>query len=1294
MGQARKKRPAGKRTRAAKSATAAEPVGPKVGRTVTRTVADAFPHDADDTFPIVGIGASAGGLEAFTQLLSHLPSDSGMAFVLIQHLDPTRASFLVEALSRATKMPVVQAEAGALVERDHVYVIPPNADVGIAGGKLSLQVRQVRQGEGGAAHLPVDSFLRALAKERGNRAIAVVLSGTASDGTEGLRAIKAENGITLAQDPRSAKFGGMPRSAVEAGVVDHCLPIPALAQELLRLGRHPYVVAGAEAPPGRDDATLAKIFAVVRSGAGVDFGEYKSPTVERRIARRMALARVDDLTAYLRTLESDPQEVRALYEDVLIHVTSFFRDPEVFETLKTRILPEILRDKAEGVPLRIWVAGCSTGEEVYSLAIVVHEHLEEVAGKHPIQIFGSDLSEKSIERARAGIFPDSAMREVSDGRRRRFFTKVEGGYRINKLVRDLCVFVKHDLARDPPFSKLDLASCRNVLIYFDQALQKRVIPTFHYCLRQPGFLLLGRTEAISGFSQLFSPVDKANKIFARTAVASLLHFAPRTEAPPAFPLTPLRTRDGQPALAVDLSKQLDRMMLSRYAPPGVLVTEKLEVLQFRGQTGAYLQPAPGEPQNNLIKMARPGLLAPLRAAMAQVRKDRIPVRTPVEVDQNGELRSCELVVLPFNGLTEGQPREDQRLFLVLFETPSTEGATKRPGKAKPASAKERGRLFQAEHELSATKEYLQAVMEEHSHTTDDLGSANEELISGNEELQSMNEELETAKEELQSTNEELVTVNDELHSRNQEVSLVNSDLINLLSTVDIPLLIVDRERRIRRFTPKARSILNVVPRDVGRPFDDLRPNLVVPDLDAQIAKVIERTELRESEVQDREGRWYRLQIRPYHNSDERVDGAILSLVDIDALKHLLTDSEAAKGLAERANRTKDEFLATLSHELRTPLSTMLLQAQLIGRNHADNPKLVVISNKIERGIRMQVQLIDDLLDVSRIVTDKMEMTLESVDLAEVVKAALEGVAMPAARKPVKLTVTLDATLGRLWGNAMRLQQVVSNLLTNAVKFTPENGEVTVTLERADGRALLKVSDTGRGIEPKFLPHLFRRFSQEDSSVTRSYGGLGLGLAIAHHLVELHGGTIQAESAGAGKGATFLVSLPFQPLGVGRPADEPRTREPALSAPSDDSTSLQRLADLRVLVVDDDSGAREAIAEMLQDSGAQVRVADSAAAGLAAVEDFRPAVVLCDIAMPGEDGYSFIRRMRALGKGRGGVVPALALTALASDEDRRRAISAGFQMHVSKPVDIRGLTDVLASLSHAARLSTGGQPLRK
>jgi two-component system CheB/CheR fusion protein len=946
---------------------------------VTTPHEDEEPPPTATAFPIVGIGASAGGLDAFTQLLRALPATTGMAFVLIQHLGPLHKSFLAEALGKATSMPVSQAQHNERLEPNHVYLIPPDADLSISAGCLTLSSRTE---DAHKPHLPIDFFFTALAAERGQHAIGVVLSGTASDGTEGLKAIKAADGITFAQDPETAKFGGMPQSAIEAGVVDQVLTIVRLAEELASLSRHPYLTMASadrgppstDGPPGDeqddDDAVdavspdhlLTEIMNLVRAVVGVDFREYKSPTFDRRLARRMALRQIDTRDHYLDLLKRDTDEVRSLGEDALIHVSSFFRDPEVFETLKTRVFPEILRHKAEDAPIRMWVAGCSSGEEVYSLALCLLDFLRDAGPPHPIQIFGSDVSEQSVQKARAGRYADGAMKGISDEQRRRYFTKMEAGYRINKAVRDLCVFVRHDLARDPPFSRVDFLSCRNVLIYFHQSLQRRVLQTFHYSLTQPGFMLLGRTENISGFGQLFTSLDKSSKLFTRSASPSGLQFAARAERFPAQPQGTASPAAEAPRRAGDLGRHLDSLLLARYAPPGVLINEKLEILQFRGQTGAYLQPAPGEPQANLIKMARPGLLPDLRATLARAKKEMAPVETKgVEVDQGGFTRTCDIVVIPVAGVL---PDLKQPLFMVLFESVAAADAAVAPAAETappPATANtvEAGRIPKLEHQLSATTEYLNSLIEEHSQINDELGSANEELISGNEELQSLNEELETAKEELQSTNEELTTVNDELNHRNQEVGQINSDLVNLLNTVDIPVIILDRQRHIRRFTPRAQKLMNVLPSDIGRLFDDIKPHIEAPDLDQQIADIIDTFVSKESEVRDRGGRWHRMQIRPYKGADDSVDGAIISLVDIDTLKGTVRQAQEGQADAERADRAKDEFLAVLSHELRTPLSVLVMQTHLLRQGGADKLKLAQACDRIERSAKMQVRLVEN-----------------------------------------------------------------------------------------------------------------------------------------------------------------------------------------------------------------------------------------------------------------------------------------------------------------------------------------------
>ena len=1230
------------------------------------------------SFPIVAVGASAGGLDAFTQLLRHLPATTGFGFVLIQHLDRAHTSVLSEALSKITAMPVRQAEHGARVEPNHVYVIPPNADLALRAGGLVLTMRSPDDSK---AHLPVDFFMRSLATELGGRAIGVVLSGSASDGTEGLRAIQDRDGITFAQLPSSAKFPGMPQSAIEAGVVDYGMSIPELASELARLSKHPYLQPTAPEPREPDENVRQAIFARVRADFGVDFGEFKQTTVRRRLARRLALRRVGDLSSYLDLLKSEPNEVRALYEDMLIHVTAFFRDPDVFEALRSAVFPQIIKNKPAGMPVRVWVAGCSTGEEVYSLAMTWLDFFGDVKTSPVINFFGSDVSEVAVQKARIGVYSEAAMRDVSDERRVRYFSKVDGGYRINKAVRELCLFARHDLVRGPPFSKLDIVSCRNVLIYFDQALHKEVLPTLHYALNQPGFLVLGRSENIGSFGHLFTPLDKANKIFVRSDVASALRPSTRTEL--RLPIGASQGRLHTPSFhrATAYEKHLDRLLLARYCPPGVLVNANLDVLLFRGQTGAYLQAAPGQPQNNLIGMAREGLLAALRATMEQAKQERMIVRRPgVEVSQDSTTTRCDLVVVPFSGL----PESNESLFIVLFEDAREAGDVlvppKRTLEVAPDAPAQRRQIARLEHELAATKEYLHTLIEDHGRASDELGASNEELISGNEELQSMNEELETAKEELQSINEELTTLNDELRARNQEAAQANSDLANFAATVDIPILTLDKQKRVRRFTPQARTILNVLPADVGRSIDDIKLNINVPDLSEQVAVVIRDALTKEAEVQDARGRWYRMQIRPYTNADGEVDGAIISLVDVNAFKALIAEGEDARGQAERANAAKDDFLATLSHELRTPLSSMLLNAQqLRSGNPMTQEQLQHTGERLERSTRLQVDLIDDLLDVSRIVAGKLTLTRYPVDLGSVVEAAIDEVAALAAEKGVVLNVALAAKVEPILLDRTRSQQIVSNLLTNAIKFTPKGGQITVVVHTEGGAVHLRVTDTGIGIEPSFLPHVFARFSQRDSTITRRHGGLGLGLALVRHLVEAQGGSVRAASAGVGLGATFSIAFPSQ-LGPEQQAD---AVAPAAAAPLERPGRPhhhEALEGLRVLFVDDDLRTREAVLEVLHLAGAQVTLAASAAEGRSAIAAFHPQVILCDIAMPDEDGYSFIRQLRGASVEQGGAIPALALTALAAEEDRRRALAAGFQMHLAKPIDIDRLREAVRTLS--------------
>ncbi|HVE66882.1 MAG TPA: chemotaxis protein CheB, partial [Thermoanaerobaculia bacterium] len=848
--------------------------------------------------PVVGVGASAGGLEAFTQLLRALPADTGMAFVLVQHLAPSHASALAEILSRATTMPVTEVEDEPTVEPNHVYVIPPGQSMVISEGTLNLMPR-----EGRGAHHPVDMFFRALAEDRRHRAIAVVLSGTATDGTIGLAAIKAEGGITFAQDG-SAQHQGMPRSAIASGCVDFVLPPSEIAREIVRIGRHPYSVPETQAAAPGGEPDLTPVIRELRRATGVDFTHYKFNTLNRRVTRRMLLRKIETLGDYVGLLQRNPEEVEALYHDVLINVTSFFRNPEAFETLKQTVLPRLIKDRSRSDPVRFWTLGCSTGQEAYSLAMAFAESADAAGSDAPLQVFATDLDDRSVETARLGVYSKDIAQDVSPERLRRFFVEVDGRYRINKSIRDVCVFSRHNALADPPFSRMDLISCRNLLIYLEPVLQQRIVPTLHYALKPAGFLWLGGSETIGGYRNLFEAADVKHKFYVKKPSGNGAHFPLQHGGAPREAFTPIMARPtGQ---GKDLYREADRLLLSKFAPPGVLVSADLDILQYRGDTGPYLAPAPGKASLNLLKMLREGLLVGVRAAIVRAGNEGAPTRQEgLTVPSNGGHREVAVEVIPIQGDGDKGRGAKSGGFLVLFEDaagaagPLPVRGTSAPSSPEPlADDRELARMAQ---ELAATREYLQSVIEQQESANEELQSANEEAQSANEELQSVNEELETSKEELQSSNEELVTVNDELNNRNLELGRLNNDLVNLIGSTEMAIVMLGPDLRIRRFTPAAEKLLNLVPADLGRPIGAVRIDFDLPDLEPLLAEVVNTVAVRERDVRDKHGHWYSLRLSPYRTVENEIDGVVLVLVDVDVMK--------------RAN----EYTASIVATVREPL---------------------------------------------------------------------------------------------------------------------------------------------------------------------------------------------------------------------------------------------------------------------------------------------------------------------------------------------------------------------------------------
>jgi two-component system CheB/CheR fusion protein len=867
-------------------------------------------------FPIVGIGASAGGLEAFSELLSNLPEKTGMAFVLVQHLDPKHGSSLQEILSRTAKIPVTEVTQGVVVQPDHAYVIPANTNLTIYNGMLRLGSRALARGQ----HMPIDNFFRSLAENAGQQAIGVILSGTASDGTEGCRAVKAAGGITFAQDEESAKFSDMPRNAVNSGSIDFVMPPKNIARELAGISQHPYVARvlppEVEALEGMVGSDLNALFGLLRESSGVDFSNYKHSTLQRRIRRRMVVHKIEKLRDYLRFIGRKPEELDELYRDLLIHVTGFFREAEAFVALRKHVYPKLFEGRKPDSPIRIWVAGCSTGEEAYSIAITLLEymwvHSRNISqAATSIQIFATDISDTSLDRARTGVYTEAAVADMSAERLKRFFVRLDGGFQINKSIRDMCIFAKQNVVKDPPFSNLDLVSCRNLLIYLGPILQRRVIPALHYALKPSGFLMLGSSENLGGFSDHFALVAKKDKIYQKRKATTRLttYFAGADYLPGRAP--DMRTSRSAPA-AFTIEREVEHMLVSRFIPASIVVNDQLEIVQFHGKTGAYLEPPAGQPSFSLAKMAREGLLIDLRTALDTAKKTNAVVRRQgLQIQSEAGMRTVNLEVLPLRG-----PSAEERFYVVVFQDELRQPVVLEAGgtdkKVKPARATPH-KTELLKREVEHLRKQLRVVIQEHETTAEEFKAAHEEVLSANEELQSTNEELETAKEELQSTNEELTTLNEEMQNRNTELGSSNNDLLNLLGHVDIPVVMVSNDLRIRRFTPPAQKLLNLLPGDIGRRLGEIRPNLDVEDLESLAREAIRHADSQERQVRTSQGEWQVLHVRPYRTWDNRIEGAVITLQDVDALKRTLDQTrEYADTIVESAR----EPIAVLDSGLR------------------------------------------------------------------------------------------------------------------------------------------------------------------------------------------------------------------------------------------------------------------------------------------------------------------------------------------------------------------------------------------
>lgn len=1233
---------------------------------------DAAGPGAVCAFPVVAIGASAGGLEPLCTLLEAMPGECGMAFLVIQHLDPTRPSLLTDILAKRTRLRVAEAVEGVAVAVNHIYVIPPNTSMAISGGKLQLRARSDALGP----PTPIDDIFQSLAADQGSNGIGIVLSGQGSDGAIGLQTLHNVGAVTFAQDDASAKYNSMPRAVRGLGCVDLVLPPHAIAAELIRIAAHPYFPVGGNRS-GKSDLQIAEddlqqVFRYLKRDCNIDFANYKRGTIYRRVARRLALRDIDSVARYLDVLEAEPEEIHLLCNDLLIRFTEFFRDPEVYTALFDHALTRFASIKGVDEPIRVWVPGCASGEEVYSIAIALMEYLAGKSIHRPLQIFGTDVSEEALDTARAGRYIENIARNISPERLERFFVREDEYFRVTRSVRDCCTFARQNVVYDPPFSRMDLISCRNLMIYLDPSLQRRVIPLLHYALKPQGVLVLGMSESAGTGTDLFTPLgEQKYKIYAKNVVPGRAGALPT----PNFPSSPGRSSKlAVPAEATAeelLRKQIDALTLAAYAPPCVLCNQDMHVIEFRGDTSSYLFNRSGAPTTQLRNLVRPGLVVAVTEAMHDAMREERPARRDrLRVDTREGIRHASVQVVP---VPPGQGKN--RYFLVFFEPDSAHEALSAPAQGgiwktlkawrdtagTGAASAEKAELARLTEELGATRDHIDVILKEHEVAVQELKSSEEEMLSSNEEIQSTNEELETAKEELQSLNEELSTTNDELGYRNRELRSMHEKMTvsrdyaeAIVETMSDPMLILEADCRVVRANRAFYAFFKV---DEDEVLGTSLFSLGAGQWDTPaLRRALRNLSTLRSRVQDYEvsrvfpAIGYRsMRLNAVHLPRDEHAMILLTIQDV-------TERRKDLDRLRTTDRQKDEFLAMLGHELRNPLAAMS-NALMLWKAGATNEKSQqFIMGVFERQVANQARLVEDLLDVSRITRGVVTLRLKKFDLAETVRQVLHSAAPQSSAKLLELHFSAPAGRLCIEGDPMRMEQVCNNLIGNAIKYTHESGRIDITLAREDGDAVLTITDNGVGIDAAILPSIFDVFVQAEMVTDRHLGGLGIGLALVHRLVELHGGSVSAASPGLGLGSTFVMRLPAMHADQPLPDNE---RQALLAAPEQSGR--------RILVVDDNTDSLESCTRFLRLAGNNVASAVDGPSAIDIAQSFRPDLVLLDIGLPGIDGYEVCRRLRAQPQLRDTVM--VAHTGYGQQCDRQKSLEAGFDHHLVKPCDL-------------------------
>lgn len=1199
------------------------------------------------------LGASAGGIDALSRTLGGLPPRPDFVVVVISHLDPNHESALVEVLQRATTLPVRPLVHDETLDDATIYVLGPGEVASLNGRRVQLAPRPP------GANFAIDRFLESAAAIDEICTAAVVLSGIGSDGASGAAAVKSSGGLVIAQDPASAEHDGMAQLVIEEGIADEVLAPEAIGAALARFF--------GPGPPSADEenARIAEALALVHKQFGLDLRYYKDVNVRRRLLRRAFLQSRGDLASYVGLLRDNVAELGTFRDDLLIGVTAFFRDLEFVGALEQHVFPELLDRTADTI--RIWVPACSTGEEAYSIAILLHHTLQVAGITRKVQVFGSDINERAIQQARSGCYPAAAVASVPEYLRTRYFVRDDKGWRIAKQVRELCVFAAHNVFTNAPFSNVDLVSARNFLIYLRKTAKRQAFDVFFYALRRGGHLLLGPSETAD--PELFEERQPALSLYRRRQITR----------PPvrgfSFAELPATSTPAQAeTTTASLDSLVDRLALARYAPPGFVVEANGRVVQFRGDTSHLLQPTSGDAALSLARLVRPELQVDVRAALMEAVRSKLPVRRD-RLRLGDHLCTLEVVPIPSGG--------SERYFLVSVQQCRDDDAAPPLLSESDARSEDLERYVRVlGDELEQTRAQLRGLVAEYDATSEELRTANEEILSANEELQSANEELKEAKRDLEQANAHLVSLNEELQRRNELLVTLNDDLGNLIRGIPVPVLMLDRERRVRHFSPAAAELFALDETRIGHRLDPLLP-FDPGTLDTAFNEALQELRPVEREIQGVDGNWYVLWARAYQTSESRIDGAVLALQDIHHLKIALDMANRARSESERANTAKNDFLALVSHELRAPLNVIanwLQVLRVVGVNEL-HPKAALGVDAIDRSCRTQAQLINDLLDISRITSGSLVLDLRPIDVAAVVRALVEAAAPRAAETRRTLAASGLNQPAIITADLRRLQQIVSNLLDNALKFTPEGGHIDVTLARVGTHIEISVTDTGIGITADELPRVFERFSQRDISKTREFGGMGLGLSIVRNLTEAHGGNVSASSEGSGRGARFVVRLPLTPNSL----DESRT------AASSSAPVPASLRGVRLLVVDDEASGRDALAMLFATLDAVVATAGDALEALERLAHERFDVMIADIAMPRMDGYELIRRVRhGESQAQTTRLYAVALTGFSSLGERDEALDAGFDAHFGKPADIDEIVRAIDSglRARAARSQLG------